>query len=239
MLKRFKERIRLRFVATAMQRVLEGKAQNYPFVLDGSTKEGLFCTPKVEVHFHGAAWNRHGLVAIVYEPHRDRGEDSQLALDPSIRNPERVLPPIPGGLRKSAELLFNHEMIHRLATAGVVMTEEGVVPPPSSWSRRGLLALRCYTFEDPLESCLSFPFAMFTPEMAALAIAFETATRGHKKHEVTPAEQEVLLPSAWATGTWLVETVTIENVRLAVQQLAQVGVSWRTAEAHARSLGII
>ncbi len=238
MLKRFKDRLRLRYVATAMQRVLEGKTQNYPFVLDGSVEQGLFCTPKVEVHFHGAAWNRYGLVAVVYEPDRDRGEDSELSLDPSIRNPERVLPPIPEGLRKRAEMLFNHEMIHRLATGGVLMTEEGVSPAPSSWSRRGLQALRCYTFEDPVESCLSFPFAMFTPEMAAVAIAFETATRGHKKHDVTPAEQEVLLPSAWATGPWLAETVTMEKVRLAVRQLAHVGVCWRTAEAHARSLGI-
>ncbi|MBL8743997.1 MAG: hypothetical protein JNK04_22980, partial [Myxococcales bacterium] len=236
---RFVFNLRLRHICSALEWMVVGDEAHNSHFMGSLTKGGTFHTTDLAGNRLGAAWGEQGLVALVYQAEHD---EQQQHVEEWEREPAHHWAAAPARLQYLAERVSSHVLMERLVTGAFWLTCE---EPDSLEALRDerLELLRGY-FDEPEAAFRGWGIL---PDVGPVAIQIERASRRRGRfYEIGDEQGEALLPPHWfrspaepKQGRGLLgDSITFDQIRMAVGRLAELGIIWPSALDLAKARGV-
>jgi hypothetical protein len=230
--------LRLRHICSSLESmVVDDEAEDSQFA------GGTYFASDLGHNRLGVAWGEPGLVALVYRTEHDPRDALWRGVNEWDRDPTHHWKAAPTRLHYLAERVSSHVRMQRLVTAAFWLTSEEPdrLEPLADEKLKSLRGLM-----DEPETALN-SWGRGIPELAPVAIQIERASRRRGRfYEISEEQGEALMPRHWfrkpgeskASRKVLGDSITLDQVRIAVWRLGQLGIFWPSALELARARGV-
>lgn len=239
---RFVYNLRLRHICSALEwMVVHDEAENSDF-MGSLIRGGTFHANDLAGNRLGVAWGEPGLVALVYRTEHDPHEALWRGVNEWDRNPAHHWKAAPPRLHYLAERASSHIFMQRMVTAAFWLTceEPDRLEPLGDEKLKELRGFVC----EP-ETALKGWGGL--PELGPIAIQIERASRRRGRfYEISEEQGKALMPLQWfrkpgepkESRKVLGDCIRVDQIRLALARLGQLGIIWPSALELAKARGV-
>jgi hypothetical protein len=239
---RFVFNLRLRHICSSFEAMVVGdEAENSQF--SGSRQSGTHFASDLGYNRLGVAWGEPGLMALIYRAEHDPRDALWRGVNEWDRDPAPHWKPAPPRLHHLAERASSHIRMQRLVSAAFWLTSEEPdrLEPLANEKLKSLRGL----VEEP-EAALN-SWGRGIPELAPIAIQIERESRRRGRfYEISEEQGEALIPPHWfrepgepkTSRKVLGDRMTLDQLRVALGRLGQLGIFWPSALELAKARGV-